>query len=822
VIGKNLGQFQILEKIGQGGMGQVYRAHDTKLGRDVAIKVLPQTVAADPGRLARLEQEARALASLNHSHIASIYDFKSVDDIFFLVMELVPGEDLSRRCKAGPIPLEESLSIGLQVADALAAAHLKGIIHRDLKPDNIMIMPGDEVKILDFGLAKRVLPKTDKNSTASALTTPQDQTIAGTVLGTAPYMSPEQARGQPVDERTDIWAFGCTLFEMLTGTAPFRSTTAIGSIAAVLERVPDWSKLPSDIPPRVQELLHRCLEKEIEERLPEMGLAHAEVSAALAELALSKENSVGRAKRRWLLFAGAVVTCAAVATAGFLLLRNNQVAPTPQVAGSVTQLMVGVGSAGALQQSVIEYELSNGIKMLILERHAVPIFTGIVHVDVGSTSDPKGASGLAHMIEHMAFKGSSRIGTTDIAAERRALAKVDAARLALLKADQGGGAANTETDAALTENFRLAQEEAAGFVVSNELAEVFERHGVNNLNGRTYHDHTHYYSSLPSNKLELWFNLESERFRDPVFREFYKEVEVIKEERRNRVESNPIGQLVQEFLSVAFKAHAYRNSSIGWTSDIDNLTRSATMSFFKNYYVPQNMTLILVGDVIPEEAITLAERYFGSLPPQEPPERFWTQEPPQLRERRFVLTAQSQPLLLIGFHAPAARHPDSAVIDVIAELLAGDRTSRLQHRLVEQEKTAVQVFGSAGFPGRQHANLFIVGAISSPGHTNAEIEAVLLAELGQLSTEPVSHRELKRVKRRARVEMLAEIDTNEGIALALSNDLSATGDWRDLFRHLDAIDAVTRADIQRVAAKYLTKANRVVGLLQPEGATQGD
>ena len=282
--GRQLGVYRVLSLLGRGGMGEVYRAHDAKLGRDVAIKVLPAIFTADPERLARFESEARMLAALSHPHIGAIYGLEDADGTPALVLELVEGETLADRLRRGPIPAREALAIARQIADALDAAHRKRIIHRDLKPANIKITPDGVVKVLDFGLAKAAAAERDVTSTANASqspTTAVDATRVGVILGTAAYMSPEQARGLPVDTRADIWAFGCVLYEMLTGRPPFTGQTVAETLAAILEREPDWKALPSSTPPRIRELLRRCLQRDLALRLHDIAEARGTLEQAL-------------------------------------------------------------------------------------------------------------------------------------------------------------------------------------------------------------------------------------------------------------------------------------------------------------------------------------------------------------------------------------------------------------------------------------------------------------------------------------------------------------------------------------------------------------
>ena len=282
LLGKRLGAYDVRELIGRGGMGDVYRAHDTSLGRDVAIKVLPDAFAKDPDRLARFDREARAVAALNHPHIAAIHGVVESDGIRGLVLELVEGETLAERLRSAappaPVPLREAMEYARQIAVALEAAHEKGITHRDLKPANIKIAPGGAVKLLDFGIAKVV---NENRSHVDLTQTTNTSTVAGVMVGTPGYMSPEQARGKPVDKRTDIWAFGCVLFEMLSGRVAFPGETSSDTIAAVLERDPDWAVLPPQIPSALVLLLQRCLEKEPTQRLRDIGDARIELDRLL-------------------------------------------------------------------------------------------------------------------------------------------------------------------------------------------------------------------------------------------------------------------------------------------------------------------------------------------------------------------------------------------------------------------------------------------------------------------------------------------------------------------------------------------------------------
>jgi eukaryotic-like serine/threonine-protein kinase len=352
LAGQRLGPYEIGALIGSGGMGDVYRARDTKLGRDVAIKILPAVFTADADRRARFEREARLLAALNHPHIGAIYGFEDREGVYALILELVEGQTLAQRLRAGPVPIPEALTIARQMADALEAAHEKGIVHRDLKPANIAITPDGVVKVLDFGLAKAGQPGQaggaggagqagDGDDLTRAPTVTSGGTHEGLILGTGAYMSPEQARGKAVDKRTDIWAFGCVLYQMLTGRKAFAGDTVSDTIAAILDREPDWSALPETTPSTIRRLLQRCLEKEPKRRLRDIGDAQLELDDP-APARVTSSNATRREAAAW--SAAAVGLLGALAVAGYALSR----APVPPRAARFHVLPEEEGSISAV------------------------------------------------------------------------------------------------------------------------------------------------------------------------------------------------------------------------------------------------------------------------------------------------------------------------------------------------------------------------------------------------------------------------------------------------------------------------------------------
>ena len=381
-VGSRLGPYEIVSPLGAGGMGEVYRARDTKLGREIAIKILPELFVADPERIARFQREAQLLAALNHPHIAGIHGLEESDDSRLLVLELVDGETLDRKLRDGPLPLGEALGIARQIADALQAAHDKGIVHRDLKPANIALTADGQAKVLDFGLAK--LDDTAAGASGAGAVTHSPTlsfaaTQAGMILGTAAYMAPEQARGRVADKRSDIWAFGCVLFEMLSARKAFDGEDVTDVIAAVVRGEPDWSALPKDTPDRIREMIRRCLVKDRTQRIPDIAVTQYMMDEALAEAArpaaagamapASARTNTARG-RRWypagLMVAGVALGAAAAGTAAWMAMRPeapavNRFAIVPPPAQSLAIQGIDRDIAISRDGRAIVYRAGSGV-----------------------------------------------------------------------------------------------------------------------------------------------------------------------------------------------------------------------------------------------------------------------------------------------------------------------------------------------------------------------------------------------------------------------------------------------------------------------------
>jgi predicted Zn-dependent peptidase len=459
-------------------------------------------------------------------------------------------------------------------------------------------------------------------------------------------------------------------------------------------------------------------------------------------------------------------------------------------------------------------KLDNGLTVVICERPEAPVFSFYTQVDAGSTQDPLEKTGLAHMFEHMAFKGTDKIGTKNYPEEKTALAKVETAYAAYLEERDKPTGRDEAKVKELEKAWQDAVKEADQYVESGKFDEILESNGAEGVNAFTSYDETAYHYSLPENRFELWAYMESERFLHPVMREFYKERNVVIEERRMRTDSNPVGRLLEQFTTAAFQAHPYHRPTVGWMSDLNSFSATDAKKFFDEYYIPSNIVVSIVGDVKASEAMPVIEKYFGRLPTRPKPDERTTTEPPQRSERRVILQERSQPIYLEGYHRPDDRSPDDAVYDAIADLMSNGRTSRLYRALVRDKKIASESAGFTGQPGSKFPHLFSFYAVPLPGHKPEEMADAIHAEIERLKNEDVSDEELKMIKTRAKADLIRGLDSNQGLAFQLGFYQMRYGDWRELFHAVDRIDQVTKADIRRVAKQTFVPTNRTVGIIE--------
>ncbi|ALA60975.1 M16 family metallopeptidase [Nitrospira moscoviensis] len=473
----------------------------------------------------------------------------------------------------------------------------------------------------------------------------------------------------------------------------------------------------------------------------------------------------------------------------------------------------------SLADRVIEHKLANGLTVLMVERHQTPVVSINITFAVGGVNEQVGQTGLAHLYEHMAFKGTRTVGTKDYEKEKPILDELSHVGTELeqrQRALAGKNPVPAEEQAAveaLQKRFAELQAQAQQYVVGNEMALLYQRHGGVGLNASTGKDLTRYTISLPSNRLPLWAAVEADRMANPVLREFYKERGVVMEERRLRNDDSPQGSLFETFTSAAFRAHQYGVPTIGWGSDILALTPAETEAFFKTYYGPNRATIALVGDINPKDTIELIEQTFGKIPAAPAPPPLVTVEPEQRGERRVEVEFDAEPMVAIGYHKPGLGHPDDDVFDVIDAILTDGLTSRLHQKLVREKRIAASVNSDANYPGVRAPNLFIVTATPLAPHTAAEAEAAIYEELDRLKTEPVSAKELEKVINNLDADLVRALRSNSGLASQLALYQTVAGDWRYVLKSRDRIAAVTAADIQRVAAQYFTRTNRTVGTL---------
>ncbi len=489
---------------------------------------------------------------------------------------------------------------------------------------------------------------------------------------------------------------------------------------------------------------------------------------------------------------------------------------------------IAIGTAGLHAQDMASFEkrttvkvLPNGLTLILCERPEAPVFSFYTEVNAGSANDPGGESGLAHMFEHMAFKGTDEIGTTNYPAEKVALAKVEIANNDYeMELDKPVGQDKAKL-AQLKKVFEAAQAEAQKYVVPNAFAQLAEQNGEEGLNASTAEDTTQYFWSMPSNRLELWAYMESGRIGRPVAREFYKERDVVQEERRMRTDSSPTGRLVEQFLAAAYVAHPYGRPTVGWESEISQVTATEADAFHKKYYVPANIVIAVVGDFKTPAILPMLEKYFSTIPAGPPPRPLITVEPPQFAEKSVVIKEATQPFYLEGYHRPDYRDADDSVYDAITDIFSNGRTARLYKSLVVDQKIAAVAQGFSGFPGDKYPGLFAFYAVPLPGHTDDEMAASIHKELERMKTEDVSDAELERYKTREKADKLRGLADNSGLAQQLADYQTKFGDWREMFREIAKIDAVTKADIKRVANKSFVASNRTTARIEfkaPVGA----
>ncbi len=484
--------------------------------------------------------------------------------------------------------------------------------------------------------------------------------------------------------------------------------------------------------------------------------------------------------------------------------------------GLLTALALAAGARGLIAQEtpgerlqVHEFALQNGMRFLVLPQTGAPTVSFVTEFGVGGVNERAGATGIAHLLEHMLFKGTSTIGTRDIGAERALFTRMDAAHDTLLAARSAGDSAAV---AMLARRIEALEDTARTYVVPNEMDRIFTEAGARGLNATTSNDATTYFVEMPANRAELWFALESDRMSDPVFREYYTERNVVAEERRLRVDASPFGRLYEEHLRAAFTVHPYGQPVVGYMSDIEALGRRDVESYYRRFYGPNNAVVAIVGDVEPDVIESWARRYFERIPRGEAPPEVSAVEPRQVAERRIGIEWDAEPRLRIGWHVPSALHEDAPALGMLAAVLTGGRTSRLQRRLVTAEQIATAASASTG-PGQKYPQLFFIDAVPRSPHTTDELERAIYEEIARIASDGPTDSELERVRNQIAAGNVRRIESNLGLAFQLADSETLTGDWRSTFRQSARLGEVTPEDVRRVAAEYLTPENRTVAIL---------
>ena len=487
---------------------------------------------------------------------------------------------------------------------------------------------------------------------------------------------------------------------------------------------------------------------------------------------------------------------------------------------------------GAQQVAVKEHQLSNGMKVLLLERNDAPSISGGWVARVGSVDERPGITGMAHLFEHMMFKGTPTIGTKDYEKDIEIIAAQEKVRDAMRSeerrmremwrrgeiTDLQDPDQKTAEWKQLNEEFKKLVEDHRKVIVKNEFDRIYTANGGSGMNAYTSYDHTAYFITVPANKLELFMWMESERLLRPVLREFYAERDVVFEERRMRTESTPLGKFFESFNSLFWESHPYSWPIIGWPSDITAISKKQADAFYGTYYMPQNLTLVLVGNFKSKPALALAEKYFGRLKKGEglPPDVV-TLEQPQKAEKRFYAEAETNPNVDIYWHTPAFGHKDTYPLSVLAQVLS-TRTGRLHKELVLGKKLATDTWAWQG--ARKYAGEFNMGSEITEGNTPEMAEQEIYRLIEQIKTEPVPAKELQKVKNNFAAAEYRRLSSNHPILMQIMRS-EGLGNWREINEAGPKIQAVTPADLQRVARKYFTKENRAVAVYTRKPGTGG-
>jgi predicted Zn-dependent peptidase len=468
-----------------------------------------------------------------------------------------------------------------------------------------------------------------------------------------------------------------------------------------------------------------------------------------------------------------------------------------------------------IQSSVKEKVLLNGMRFIVLEQPEIPVISFHVYADVGSTQEVDGTSGIAHLLEHLAFKGTKSVGTKDYVSESKFLDEEDDV-YNQLQYEKSLQKRDNKKIKDLEIKFDDLEKKAKSFVVNNEYFDLLMKEGDTKVNAYTSSDATQYVNGLPSNRLEFWMAVSSDRFLNPVFREFYKEKSVVMEERRLSLENNPQRRLLEDFFAAAFKAHPYRRSVIGHMSDLEKITRKDVTEFFRKYYTPNNMTAVIVGDVKADEVFKLAQTYFGRLQQGPVLTPIRTVEPEQWGERKVTVVADAEPFLIMGYKRPGNADKDDASLSALAYVLGEGRTSRLYERLVKKEKKAMTIGVDSSSPGDKYPSLFLIYAIPNKGTSCDQLQKLIEEEIDKIKNEGIRPEELSKYIAAEKKQLIDSMKSNSSMARLLSYYQVVKGDWISLFDEISRIEKTSAGDVKKAAQTYLVKKNRTIGEIQSE------
>ncbi len=461
------------------------------------------------------------------------------------------------------------------------------------------------------------------------------------------------------------------------------------------------------------------------------------------------------------------------------------------------------------EKRVTEFTLGNGMHFIVLERRGAPVASMVLYANVGSANDPAGRTGLAHMFEHMAFKGTDTLGTTNWQEEQKALAEIEAIYDKLDAEKNKGPRGSAETIKKLEADLKAAIDKANSFVVKEAYSEIVSRNGGVGMNAFTSGEATVYHYSLPSNRIELWFLLTSQIFRQPILREFYAERSVVRQERSRGVESSQQGKMMEALMTAAFLAHPQRSVG-GWASDIENLRAKEGEEFFRKYYVPSNLVAVVSGDVDPNEMKRLADQHFSKLASGPTPPRVITEEPRQEGERRITVESPGQPLIYMGYKRPATMHADNPALAILAGALSSGRTGVLYKEMVEKQKISLQAVAIPSFPTSKYPGIFTFIAVPAVGKTVDENQKAIEGIIEGVKKDKLEAAAIDRIKTQVRASLIRALDSNMGMAQQLAANYMLYGDWRKMFTRIQDIEKVTADDVQRVARTYLIDSARTI------------